>query len=880
MNLRRRCDQDNLARIQAALAQATHLLPEQAPLRRFVHHNPLHHLEHLPFDQAVAEATRKLGTQGYPGLAEMHRALTQGRILPEDLEAVLDCPPEETAFGCRRRLRLARLQWPLRLPDGCALEWHLTEGQGLSRLADWIEPEAGVAFLAGSSPERALGDLWQRLCQALPSRPARLVPPANDQLAHPILIRFCAAYLDCGLAYWPMPNREEGLFAAFRALYGSHYGCPEDAVLACLEKLGVEDWSAFIEGRLLSLRGWAGMIFRLELHPELAPGPVGPVRLLDFLAIMLLLEVDTLQPVVEEARPDRLLAYEALLVAQAAGLGPAQLQDLSGFLDEVAAFGELERRRLLHLAYERRYRRTILDALASHTPKPAKAPEFQAIFCIDERCESLRRHLEENSAVETFGYPGFFGLAMAYQGLEDHHPLPLCPVSVEPTHLVREVALEPDRRRHWGSFKQVWRASRNSLLRGGLLSSLVGVGAALPLVGRVMFSRLFEKTKLSLQGRRPATRLLFEREPGAQPGEHGWWPGYTPEEMAGVVESVFKAVGLRELAPLVVVVGHGSSSLNNPHEAAHDCGACGGGRGGPNARALAMMANHPEVRRRLGFPASTWFVGAYHNTCDDALTYYDLDLCPEPFAEKVKGMQRAFGQACQLDAQERCRRFDAADVGWSPGRCLAHVQARAVDLAQPRPEYGHATNSMCIIGRRQSTRGLFLDRRAFLVSYDYHQDPDGVELEKLLQSVAPVGAGINLEYYFSYVDPNGFGCGTKLPHNIVGLLGVMDGHSSDLRTGLPWQMVEIHEPVRLLLVIEAPADLLERLLERLPALARLVDNGWLWLTSWNPDSGQMVKHTAVGVRGYEPRPRVSQATDSVAYFRGQRGPLAPASLSR
>ncbi|MCA9790925.1 MAG: DUF2309 family protein, partial [Candidatus Eremiobacteraeota bacterium] len=592
MNLRRRCDQDNLARIQAALAQASQLLPEQAPLRRFVHHNPLHHLEHLPFDQAVAEATRKLGTEGYPSLDEMQRALAQGRILPEDLEAVLECAPEETAFGCRRQLRLARLQWPLRLPDGASLEWHLTEGQGLSRLADWIDAEAGRAFLAGRTPEEALGELWGRLCQALPHRQPRLSSDCNDQLVHPILIRFCAAYLDCGLAYWPMPNREDGLFAAFRALYGGPFEQPQDAIVACLEKLQVEDWSAFVEARLLGLRGWAGMISRLELHPELAPGPVGPVRLLDFLAIMLLLEVDTLEPVVQEAPPERLLAYEALLVAQAAGLG--QLQEVGEFLDEVASFGELERRRLLHLAYERRYRRTILDALAGHHPRPMPLPEFQAIFCIDERCESLRRHLEENSPAETFGYPGFFGLAMAYQGLEDHHPLPLCPVSVEPTHLVREIALEPDRRRHWGSFKQTWRASRNSLLRGGLLSSLVGVGAALPLVGRVMFSRLFEKTWLSLQGRRPATRLLLERERGAEPDSHGYWPGYTPDEMAEVVGSVLKAMGLRDLAPLVVVVGHGSSSLNNPHEAAHDCGACGGGRGGPNARALAAMANHPE----------------------------------------------------------------------------------------------------------------------------------------------------------------------------------------------------------------------------------------------------------------------------------------------
>ena len=54
------------------------------------------------------------------------------------------------------------------------------------------------------------------------------------------------------------------------------------------------------------------------------------------------------------------------------------------------------------------------------------------------------------------------------------------------------------------------------------------------------------------------------------------------------------------------------------------------------------------------------------------------------------------------------------------------------------------------------------------------------------------------------MDNTGYGCGTKLPHNIAALLGVMDGATSDLRTGLPWQMVEIHEPMRLLLQAVGP----------------------------------------------------------------------------
>jgi uncharacterized protein YbcC (UPF0753/DUF2309 family) len=64
------------------------------------------------------------------------------------------------------------------------------------------------------------------------------------------------------------------------------------------------------------------------------------------------------------------------------------------------------------------------------------------VFCIDDREESLRRHLEAaSSSVETFGTAGFFNLAIAYQGIDDPTTFPLCPVVVTPQHKIVE---EPD----------------------------------------------------------------------------------------------------------------------------------------------------------------------------------------------------------------------------------------------------------------------------------------------------------------------------------------------------------------------------------------------------------------------------------------------------
>jgi uncharacterized protein YbcC (UPF0753/DUF2309 family) len=418
---------------------------------------------------------------------------------------------------------------------------------------------------------------------------------------------------------------------------------------------------------------------------------------------------------------------------------------------------------------------------------------------------------------------------------------------------------------------------------------LAGSVAAVPLVARVAFPRLAARVGSSaarLTRGRIATRLELFRNAAEATLDDGTLPGFEIGEMAACVRRVLEDIGLTtRFARVVAVLGHGSSSRNNPHESAYDCGACGGGKGGPNARAFALMANDPRVRERLAaegltIPADTLFVGGMLDTCSDHVTWFDIERVPPGHRTDVSRLHDACRTATGLDAHERCRRFELAPFAISPRAALAHVEARSVDLAQVRPELGHATNAVAVIGRRWRTRGLYLDRRAFLVSYDPTTDATGSILARTLAAVGPVGAGINLEYFFSTIDRIGYGAGTKLPHNITGLIGVMDGHASDLRTGLPWQMVEIHEPVRLLIVIDATPEAILAAADKVAVVKNFVVRGWVQLVSWHPDTGALAVFEDGGFRPYQPEsPHLPEVERSVEWYGGQRGHLPPARVT-
>ncbi|MES2599094.1 MAG: DUF2309 domain-containing protein [Verrucomicrobiota bacterium] len=936
-------------RLRHAVEHASHYLPAQGPIGVFIHHNTLHAFQHLPFEQAVVEAADTFKTEPYMAEEAYQKDRRRGRILDQDIDDVLSREEDVVIIPgklTRRQLRRALLIPGVRRVNGRNIAWQVEEGDLLHRFRTDLDAIAARA-LASDSPAALWNVCTTRLRPEPPPAPSGPVRPRDavlaqhdidlDGVVNPPLIRLTGAYLDQGIAYWPMPLRELGLLKASRkimsqslSVYRSHLSkigeelraqaasdlSAEDTVVAMLTRLGVPEagWEEFIIAELLGLPGWAGLMHCLEKDPTLAPHDRVSFSLMEFIALRLTYTVVALEDIMGDAKAWRDIAPRAKVhdplthqarlfdAAQLLGLSSGTLKELplSQFemlCNELEKCHENERRRLLHQAYERRHERQILIPLAKHRAMPQIETgndrlAAQAIFCIDEREESVRRALEEvDPAIETFGAAGFFGCAIDYAGIDDAHGVALCPVVVKPGHEVRETPKQDESqvdqkrqnlRRTWAKVMRSGGISTRTLVRGSLSTAFLGFFSLFPMALRVFtplgYARLMKKLN-NLFLPEPRTELTFMRDDDAsKDATTGLMKGFSVQEMADRVASVLGPIGLHKgHARLVVVLGHGSTSLNNPHESAHDCGACGGRRGGPNARVFAAMANRPSVREALRvtknivIPEDTWFIGGYHDTCNDNVDLYDLDVMPADHHADLDRVRGSLDKARALSAHERARRFEAAGTGINAAGGLHHVQERAEHLGEPRPEYGHCTNAVAIVGRRETTRGLFFDRRAFLVSYDATKDLENKALAAVLGAVIPVCGGISLEYYFSFVDNEGYGCGTKLPHNVTGLVGVMNGYQGDIRTGLPLQMVEIHEPVRILFVVETTPERALKTIHASPLLTEFLENRWIRLSVIDPDTSAIQIYRGDGV--WEPllgdEEPLPVASSSISYYSGK-----------
>ncbi|MBL7847508.1 MAG: DUF2309 domain-containing protein [Cyclobacteriaceae bacterium] len=801
------------------LHELKHYLPAQAPLKDFIHHNTLHAFQNLKFHEAVRKASQILGYRVSLSLHEFRAMYHSGRIREDVLDRVIIDRFGKENLGLWKERALDKLYGPLPLPRIGQLR-------------------------AG----------WKRYYQI-----------DLDSMVHPLLFRTVCSFMDQGISMWSFPINNKSFLDSIREMERNSFTSffktsrarmlllETPCTIAELLEILVGDQSLFnhyLFDQQFAHQGWAGMVSTVEDVPQTLLDRKN-ISLKDLIIFECLLEIDSLdQHFGEDWTP------------------------LSSRLPErpVELFAEVQEKELDVLrtlwqeAYEWSYYNEVLNGilLASKEPDLHVGRTFQAMFCIDDRECSFRRYIEHvDPDCQTFATPGFFSVEFFYQPQDGKFYTKLCPWPVTPKYLIKEVDSKSKREKDVHFSKQT-----HSLLGGFLITHTLGFWSALKLFINIFKPSMGPATASSFRHMDKFSRLTIENK-NPDDKENGLQVGFTIPEMITRAEGLLKSIGLVEkFAPIVYLIGHGSSSINNPHFAAYDCGACSGRAGSVNSRVMCYMINHPEVRKGLAergirIPDETQFVGGLHDTTRDEIMFFDENsLSPENKVRHVAN-HKTFDKALDLNAKERSRRFISVDTTRSPEEIHEEVRLRSVSLFEPRPELNHATNALCIVGRRAMTTHLFLDRRAFMNSFNYQVDPEGKYLYNILKAAAPVCGGINLEYFFSRVDNQKLGAGTKLPHNVMGLFGVANGIDGDLRPGLPSQMIEVHDPVRLLIIVEHFPEVVLKTIQTDAATYEWFINEWVHLIVVNPETRKLYRFRDGAFTEYQPLPTEIRKIDDM-----------------
>jgi uncharacterized protein YbcC (UPF0753/DUF2309 family) len=449
--------------------------------------------------------------------------------------------------------------------------------------------------------------------------------------------------------------------------------------------------------------------------------------------------------------------------------------------------------------------------------------------------------------VDTLGFAGFFGFPINFVKIGHDEGYDQCPALIPSSYTVVEKVQDQNqnqkvilRRKLNRAFSFAWKSFKSSAISSFGFVSPVGL-SLLPKLFTDSFgiTRPVPHPQQDGLSKSEIENLSVDLE-SSQKGNV--ITGIPLTDRIKMAKGALQAMSLTEnFARVVMIVGHGSSSVNNPHASGLDCGACAGQSGEANAKVAALILNDKEVRKQLAeekiqIPDSTYFLACLHDTTKDEVSLFNTSLVPDSHQEDLNTIKQRIQQAGKATRAERVLRMSME----GESNIDSFVKSRSNDWSQIRPEWGLAGCSSFVVGPRQFTRALNLEGRAFLHSYNWKEDSEFAVLEAIMTAPMIVTSWINLQYFGSTVDNKHFGSGNKTLHNVTSGIGVLEGFAGDLRPGLPMQSIHDgvnyqHEPLRLSVVINAPKKAMNTVLEKHPAVKELCDNEWIFLMAMSDD---------------------------------------------
>lgn len=256
------------------------------PMRTFIHHNPLHGLEGLHFDEAVKRGAQLFGGRGYLSNQVFRRYFKSGRIRPEDLQAIVQPLAADTQITFAGRptshlnvLMASMIHGISETHAHPSDPLHPEERKIATKIESWLTTmSARTAHTPGPLA------LWESA--GLPLRETcaawcdwtfgtTIADTMNREM-----VTWCSAFLDEGETTWSMPGREQTFYRAWKSLaqhdaslrligitsaaqkIAALSDCPEEAILESLTILKIPKtaWKEYLAHYLAALPGWAGYI--------------------------------------------------------------------------------------------------------------------------------------------------------------------------------------------------------------------------------------------------------------------------------------------------------------------------------------------------------------------------------------------------------------------------------------------------------------------------------------------------------------------------------------------------------------------------------------------------------------------------------------------
>ena len=386
--------------IDACLHQLAHYLPSQAPLKDFVHHNTLHAFADEHFDDALIRARKIFGYNTRLSLEQFREMFQQHKI--------------EYAY----------------------LEQAIITLKGKAALDDWLERCTRRNYDQVVEPR--VGWLRKQWFKTLDCE--------LDTYTHPILFRWLGSFLDQGIAHHEWFSDSLSFFEALCQLqkskvltifHSQFVNAYLDSNEINLEKLllrlvGDEKLiEQYIFDQQFAHPGWSGMVNTVAKQPHTLV-KARSINLTELLAFECLLEIDYLY-----------LHYGENWPSISVSSVPYPKQFLWEGVEKTELDDVLE---IWQYAFEWGFYEQVLVAISAkqriqkiQPQRKTQSASIQAIFCIDDRECSIRRHVETVIPdAETFGTPGFFNVAVYYKSHSAVHLDKVCPGPIQPQHVIIE----------------------------------------------------------------------------------------------------------------------------------------------------------------------------------------------------------------------------------------------------------------------------------------------------------------------------------------------------------------------------------------------------------------------------------------------------------